>query len=214
VFTGLVQDVGKVVAVAGEQVRRLTVATALPAANFSVGESIAVNGVCLTVVDRQAGSFAVEAGAETLARTTMSDLRVGDGVHLERALALGERLGGHLVLGHVDGVGKVLLSHAESGGHALELSVPASLSPLVIEKGSIAVDGVSLTVNAVRGDRIGLFLIPETLRRTTLGARAVGSSVNLEVDVLGKYVARLIGPLLRGQLEPERLASELALEIG
>ena len=205
---------GRVQGVTGADVRRLTVSTALAAASFAIGESIAIDGVCLTVVERQAGSFSVEAGAETLARTTMAELRVGDGVHLERALALGERLGGHLVLGHVDGVGKVVVARPESGGHALELAVPASLLPFMLEKGSIAVDGVSLTVNSIRGDRIALFLIPETLRRTTLASRTVGASVNLEADVLGKYVARLIGPLLRGTVEPERLASGLAQEIG
>jgi riboflavin synthase len=214
VFTGLVQDVGRVVAVAGEQVRKLTVSTALPVSTFAVGESIAIDGVCLTVVDRQPSSFAVEAGAETLARTTVKDLAVGDPVHLERALALGDRLGGHLVLGHVDDVGHVSLSQAQKGGHALEVTVPTALLPFILEKGSITVDGVSLTVNSVRGDRIALFLIPETLRRTTLGGLEVGAAVNLETDILGKYVARLLGPMLRGQIEPERLANELALGVG
>jgi riboflavin synthase len=213
VFTGLIQDLGKVVAASGDEVRRLTVATALPAAQFAVGESIAVDGVCLTVVERGAGTFSVEAGAETLARTTVQALRVGDHVHLERALAMGERLGGHLVLGHVDAVAKVGSARDEAGGRYLELIAPASLLPLVLEKGSIAVDGVSLTVNGVRGDRFSVFLIPETLRRTKLGSLATGAMVNLETDILGKYVARLMGPLMRRQLEPDKLASGLVLEI-
>jgi riboflavin synthase len=213
VFTGLVQDTGRVLAVAGEQPRRLTITTALPAASFALGESIAIDGVCLTVVDRQGDTFTVEAGAETLARTTLGAVQARDLVHLERALALGERLGGHLVLGHVDGVGQVMLSKPEAGGHALEIGAPRAVVPFVLEKGSIAVDGVSLTVNAVREDRFSVYLIPETLRRTTLGTRRAGAKVNLEADVLGKYVARLIGPLLRGQIAPEQLANELAAEI-
>src|SRR5450755_3689788 len=126
---------GRVVGATGEQVRKLTVSTGLPVSSFAAGESIAIDGACLTVVDRQASSFGVEAGAETLARTTLKDLQVGDPVHLERALALGERLGGHLVLGHVDGVGKVALSQAQEGGHALEVTVPAALLPFILEKG-------------------------------------------------------------------------------
>jgi riboflavin synthase len=213
VFTGLVQDLGEVVEASGDAVRRLTIATALPVKEFATGESIAVDGVCLTVAERGEGTFTVEAGAETLSRTTVRYLRAGDRVHLERALALGERLGGHLVLGHVDAVAKVALVRSEASGHYLEVIAPSSLLPLILEKGSIAIDGVSLTVNAVRGDRVSLLLIPETLRRTKLGEQGPGSAVNLETDILGKYVTRLIGPILRRQLEPERLASELALEI-
>ena len=171
--------------VAGEQLRRLNIATALPAASFTLGESIAIDGVCLTVVDRQGDTFAVEAGAETLARTTLSALKAGDLVHLERALALGERLGGHLVLGHVDGVGQVTLSKPDAGGHALEIGAPPAVVPFVLEKGSITVDGVSLTVNAVREDRFSVYLIPETLRRTVLGTKRAGARVNLEADILG-----------------------------
>ncbi len=212
-FTGLVQDLGEVIEASGEEVRRLSIATKLPVGEFAEGESIAVDGVCLTVVARGSGTFGVEAGSETLACTTVRSLRPGDRVHLERAMAMGERLGGHLVLGHVDAVAKVAVTRSEPGGHYLEVAAPSSLLPLILDKGSIAIDGVSLTVNVIRGDRLSVLLIPETLRRTKLAALPQGAAVNLETDILGKYVARLLGPILRRQLEPERLASELALEI-
>ncbi len=161
--------------------------------DFALGESIALNGVCLTVVETAEGFFSVEAGAETLARTTVGRWAVGERVHLERALALGDRLGGHLVLGHVDGVGRVKESRAEQGGWLLEIEAPPEVEPFLLPKGSVAVDGVSLTVNRVEGDRFSLFLIPETLKRTTLPQLKVGAEVNLEADILGKYVARLLG---------------------
>jgi riboflavin synthase len=192
-FTGLIQDLGTVRQADGSGPRRLSIATALPAKSFALGESIALNGVCLTVVSTADGQFAVEAGAETLSKTTVGLWRAGTRVHLERALAIGDRLGGHLVLGHVDGKGQVRTSRAEQGGWLLEIAAPSSVEPFLLPKGSIAVDGVSLTVNQVRDPVFSVFLIPETLRRTALPALAVGAEVNLEADILGKYVARLLG---------------------
>ena len=192
-FTGLIQDVGTVRRLSGASPKLVEVACALPTASFTIGESIALNGVCLTVVKSGEGDFAVEAGAETLAKTTVGRWTVGKRVHLERALALGDRLGGHLVLGHVDGVGRVTESRAEQGGWLLEIEAPPEVGPFLLPKGSVAVDGVSLTVNRVAGDRFSLFLIPETLKRTTLPQLRAGGEVNLEADILGKYVARLLG---------------------
>jgi riboflavin synthase len=193
VFTGLIQDLGTVRRVSGAAPKTLEIATALPAASFKLGESIALNGVCLTVVKVGEGFFAVEAGAETLAITTIDEWAVGRRVHLERALALGDRLGGHLVLGHVDGVGGVVESMAEQGGWLLKIDAPPAVLPFLLSKGSVAVDGVSLTVNRVRDTFFWVFLIPETLKRTALGDLRSGSDVNLEADILGKYVARLLG---------------------
>jgi len=195
-FTGLIQDLGTVRRVSGASphaLKTIEIACTLPAASFTIGESIALNGVCLTVVGRGEGFFAVEAGAETLAKTTIGGWRVGQRVHLERALALGDRLGGHLVLGHVDGVGRVAESRAEQGGWLLEIEAPPEVEPFLLPKGSVAVDGVSLTVNRVTGSDFSVFLIPETLKRTTLPELREGSEVNLEADILGKYVARLLG---------------------
>ncbi len=193
-FTGLVQDVGTIREARGPAPLRLAISTALPAERFELGESVAVNGVCLTVIERGPGRFVVEAGAETLARSTLSAASLGREVHLERAIALGDRLGGHLVLGHVDGVGRVAAVRAEPSGRFLEIEAPPAVAPFLLEKGSIAVDGVSLTLNGVGSDRFDVFLIPETLRKTRLGGLDPGDRVNLEADVIGKYVARLLGP--------------------
>ncbi len=192
-FTGLVQDIGVVLEATGTSPLRLHIETKLPAAQFAVGESIAVDGVCLTVVERSRAGFAVEAAAETLARTTIRGWGRGRRVNLERALAVGDRLGGHMVLGHVDDKGRVTASRAEGGGRWVEVEAPAAVVPFLLEKGSIAIDGVSLTINGVDGHRFHVLLIPETLARTNLGERQVGAAVNLEADVIGKYVARLLG---------------------
>lgn len=192
-FTGLVQDLGTVASLVRGPMTRVAVATALPAHEFALGESVALDGACLTVVARSQGRFEVEASPETLSRTTLGWWSPGTRVNLERALTLADRLGGHLVLGHVDAVGKVLSRRTEGGSLVLELSIDRALAPLVVEKGSVAVDGVSLTVNAAGEDRFAVQLIPETQRRTTLSEKGVGAAVNVETDVLGKYVARLLG---------------------
>ncbi|HEY3452219.1 MAG TPA: riboflavin synthase [Myxococcales bacterium] len=192
-FTGLVQDLGTVASLARGPMTRVAVSTALPAHEFALGESIALDGACLTVVSRTQGRFEVEASPETLRRTTLGSWAPGTRVNLERALQLSDRLGGHLVLGHVDAVSRVLSRRTEGGSQVLEFALERALAPFLIEKGSIAVDGVSLTVNSVGEDRFAVQLIPETQRRTTLSDKGVGAPVNLETDVLGKYVARLLG---------------------
>jgi riboflavin synthase len=192
-FTGLITDIGVVERITPRAggVRLVIRPNALPVDDLALGESIASSGACLTVVERGAGLMAFDAVPETLARTVIGGWRPGTRVNLERALRLSDRLGGHLVAGHVDAVGEVLARRPEGQGARLTISLPASLAPLVAEKGSIAVDGVSLTVAAAGRDRFEVALIPETLARTTLGEAAPGRPVNLEADVLARQVARL-----------------------
>ena len=192
-FTGIVEDLGTVREVRrGAESARLRIATALPLAEVREGDSVAVDGACLTVVRTEGDVFHVDAAVETLAKTTLGARRAGDRVHLELAMRLSDRLGGHLVTGHVDGTGEILSK--TSHGPALELTyrAPRDLLRYLVAKGSIAVDGVSLTVNAVEGDRFRVVLIPHTLEKTHLGARAPGTKVNLEADLIGKYVERLM----------------------
>lgn len=190
-FTGLIQDVGVIERVVPGGMTDLWIRTALGAASFALGESITVDGACLTVVERGGEIFKVQAAPETLRRTTMGELRPGSRVNLERALALGDRLGGHLVAGHVDAVSEVLETRPEGGSWVMTFRLPPELAPYFIGKGSVAVDGISLTVNEVLPDRFSVQLIPETQARTTLRSKGVGSRVNLEADMIGKYVARL-----------------------
>jgi riboflavin synthase len=190
-FTGLVQDMGTVERVHPGGTCDFWINTRLGAPTFERGESIAVEGVCLTVVERAGDAFLVQAAQETLRRTTLESLRAGDRVNLERALRLGDRLGGHLVQGHVDAVGELLSRRSEGSSWVLTFSLPSSLRTCFIEKGSVCIDGVSLTVTQVEPDRFSVMLIPETQARTTLGHKSVGARVNLEGDLIGKYVARL-----------------------
>ncbi|HEY7724965.1 MAG TPA: riboflavin synthase [Anaeromyxobacteraceae bacterium] len=209
-FTGLVSDLGTVERVAPRQggARLALRPRALSADDLAQGESVCCSGACLTVVERGGGLVAFDAVPETLARTTLGSWRPGTAVNLERALRLSDRLGGHLVAGHVDAVGEVLSAEPEGQGVRLAVSLPASIAPLVAEKGSIAVDGVSLTVARAGRDRFEVALIPETLARTTLGAAAPGTRVNLEADVVARHVARLrefgLGP---AGLDEARLAA-------
>src|SRR5215218_2029677 len=190
-FTGLIQDVGTLEQVLPGGMTDLWIRTRLGAGSFVLGESIAVDGACLTVVERGGDRFRVQAAPETLRRTTLGDLRPGARVNLERALALGDRLGGHLVAGHVDAVSEVLETRAEGGSWVMAFALSAELAPFFVEKGSVAIDGISLTVNSVGTDRFSVQLIPETQERTGLQAKGVGARVNLEADLIGKYVARL-----------------------
>jgi riboflavin synthase len=192
-FTGLVSDMGVVERIAPRQggARLALRPRALPVDALALGESVACSGVCLTVVERGGGVVSFDAVPETLARTTLAGWRPGTAVNLERALALSDRLGGHLVQGHVDAVGQVLSRTPEGQGARLRVALPASIAPLVAEKGSIAVDGVSLTVAAAGRDWFEVALIPETLARTTLGEARPGTPVNLEADVVARHVARL-----------------------
>ncbi|GHG83342.1 riboflavin synthase [Comamonas sp. JC664] len=200
-FTGLIQDLGRVERVIPGGMTDLWIHTALGASAFELGESIAVNGACLTVVECAGDSFRVQAAPETLRRTTLGTVQPGDAVNLERALALGDRLGGHLVSGHVDAVSEVLETYPEGGSWVMGFRLPEALAPYFIEKGSVAIDGISLTVNTLEADRFRVQLIPETQERTTLKSRGVGAKVNLEADQIGKYVARLFA-LQRGQGAP------------
>jgi riboflavin synthase len=192
-FTGLVSDMGAVERLVPRQGgARLTLRPrAMDTSALALGESVACSGVCLTVVERGGGLVSFDAVPETLSRTTVGAWRPGSLVNLERAVAVGDRLGGHIVQGHVDAVGEVLARVAEGQGARLAISLPAAIAPLVAEKGSIAVDGVSLTVATAGRDRFEIALIPETLARTTLGDARPGTKVNLEVDVVARHVARL-----------------------
>jgi riboflavin synthase len=195
VFTGIVEELGRVVAVEhGAQSARLTVEGPLVAADAVHGASIAVDGVCLTVVDHEDARFTVDVMAETLSRSALAAVRPGQRVNLERAMPADGRFGGHVVQGHVDGTGRVVAREPGDRWEVVTIAVPPELSPYVVEKGSVTVDGVSLTVSGL-DDAAGTFsvsLIPTTLELTTLGHRAVGDLVNLEVDVLAKYVERLL----------------------
>jgi riboflavin synthase len=192
-FTGLIESLGRVQRVVpGTGGTRLTIATELPVAAMRDGESVAVDGVCLTVAPRRAGkAFEAYAIPETLSRTTLSDLRPGDEVHLERALALGDRLGGHLVQGHVDAVARVMALRRRGDDVRLTISLPAAVRRLVALKGSIAVHGVSLTVSAVDRRAFEVALIPETLARTKLGRLRPGNRLNLEADLIARYLEAL-----------------------
>ncbi len=192
-FTGIVSSQGRVVS------RRdlpggvtLTIAPETPLGELPLGASVACAGVCLTVTEATATGFTVEASRETLAKTTLGGWGMGERVNLERALKVGDELGGHIVLGHVDGVGRVRAFAADGNSHRLAVEAPPGLLPFIAAKGSIALDGVSLTVNQVDADAFGVMVIPYTLAHTSLGRLAVGAPVNLEVDVLARYAARLL----------------------
>ena len=195
-FTGLIEEVGTVAALRaprGGQLQRMELKADLVLEDAAVGDSSDINGACHTVVELLAGEgFAVESVAETLARTTMGQLRAGDRVNLERSLRPTDRLGGHLVLGHVDGVGTVRRFEAVGGGRVLEVTPPAELSRYIAFKGSIAVDGISLTIADLLDESFTIAIIPHTLQHTNLSQVRPGSRVNLEVDVLARYVERLM----------------------
>lgn len=190
-FTGIVTDIGRVRKV--EQTardRRYEVETVWDTSGIDLGASISHAGCCLTVTEKGPGWFAVEVSGETLSKTNLGDWTEGHRVNLERAAKLGDELGGHIVSGHVDGLGKVVSITPEGGSHRIEIEAPAPLHRFIAPKGSITVDGVSLTVNAVEGRVFGLNIIPHTWEATTLGGLKVGDAVNLEIDMLARYLAR------------------------
>jgi riboflavin synthase len=192
VFTGLVQGMGSVSGIErSDGGARITIATPL-VPELNAGDSIAINGVCLTAVDLAGDSFVADAMNETLARSSLGDLAPASTVNLELPLRATDRLGGHVVQGHVDGVGEVLDQHDDGFARRIRIGAPAEVLRYVVEKGSIAVDGVSLTVTEVDDRSFTVSLIPETLERTTLGGIGAGRRVNLEVDVLAKYVEKLM----------------------
>ncbi len=200
-FTGIITDVGQVRSVAVPKSgnaadRKFVIATRFDTAGIDLGASIACNGCCLTVTEKGKNDgdwFAVEASNETLSRTTLSLWQAGTPVNLERSLKLGDELGGHLVYGHVDGMARIVERRPEAGSVRFVIETPDELASYIAEKGSVALDGVSLTVNQVDGRRFGVNIISHTQSETTFGGLLQGAEVNLEVDMLARYVARLIG---------------------
>ncbi|MFG2870544.1 riboflavin synthase [Streptomyces sp. NPDC048338] len=197
-FTGIVEELGEVTAVERlADASRFRLRGPLVTEGAKHGDSIAVNGVCLTVVEFGNGEFTADVMAETLLRSSLGALEVGSRVNLERPMAVGDRLGGHIVQGHVDGTGSILDRTPSENWEIVRIALPAHLSRYVVEKGSITVDGVSLTVVEAADDWFSISLIPTTLALTTLGIKRSGDPVNLEVDVIAKYVERLLGPNAR-----------------
>lgn len=192
-FTGIITDVGRVRAVERQGDTRFTIETAFDTETVPIGASIAHSGVCLTVIEKGPGWFVVQASGETLSKTTLGSWDAGTRINLERALKVGDELGGHIVSGHVDGVGELAAIRPDGESIRLTFAVPASLSKYIASKGSVAIDGVSLTVNEVEGDSFGVNIIPHTQTATTFGTLKVGDRVNLEIDMLARYVARLAG---------------------
>jgi riboflavin synthase len=194
-FTGIVEELGEVVYLtdAGGDSAVIAVRGPVVASDARHGDSISVNGVCLTVIDNVGGVFTADVMGETLRRSSLGALRGGSPVNLERAATVGSRLGGHLVQGHVDGVGRILAREPADEWEVVRFSLPTELARYVVEKGSITVDGVSLTVMAVTDDTFSVGLIPTTLKLTVLGSKTVGDPVNLEVDVIAKYVEKMLG---------------------
>jgi len=192
-FTGIVTDVGRIAGIETREFgRRLTVETAYDTSGIDIGASIACNGACLTVVEKTASSFSADVSGETLDKTTSGGWGVGTRINLERALRAVDELGGHLVLGHVDGVGQVSAIEREGDNHRVGIKVPDALKYYVASKGSITVDGVSLTVNEVDNAEFGVNIIPHTRDNTSFADFVVGTGVNVEVDVIARYVARLL----------------------
>ena len=195
-FTGIITDVGRVRAVRPGGDTAFTIATAFDTDDIAIGASIACAGVCLTVTERGQGWFAVQASAETLSRTTLGAWREGTSVNLERALKLGDELGGHILSGHVDAVAEIVSRRPEGDSVRFVFAVPPPFDKAVAPKGSVALDGVSLTVNEVEGSRFGVNIIPYTLTHTGFGEAAPGQQMNLEIDPIARYVARLLGERL------------------
>jgi len=191
-FTGIITDVGRVRRLRRGELLELTIATAFDAAAITIGASIACSGACLTVVAVEPGAFAVQASAETLTCTTLGDWVEGTPVNLEKSLRLGDELGGHLVLGHVDGTARIVERRPEAESVRFAFEAPEELAPFIAPKGSVALDGVSLTVNEVARNRFGVNIIPHTLACTNLGSLQAGQRMNLEVDLMARYVARLL----------------------
>jgi riboflavin synthase len=190
-FTGIITDIGKVRAIKDtNRDRRFEIETTYDLATIDIGASIAHSGCCLTVVEKGEGWFAVEVSGESLSLTTLDQWTVGGRVNLERATKVGDELGGHIVSGHVDGLGEVVAVTVEGGSHRVKIRVPRPLHRYIAPKGSIAVEGVSLTVNEVEDDVFGINIIPHTWDVTTLGQIVAGARVNLEIDVLARYAAR------------------------
>lgn len=193
-FTGIILAIGKITLIQPHQGDyRLTIDTgALPLNDVMIGDSIAVNGVCLTVIKLGAHFFCADVSNESISKTTLAEIQIGTPVNLELALTLAMRLGGHLVSGHVDGVGKVVKNKADARSIRLTIKFPEPLKKYIAEKGSICIDGISLTVNEVIAEELSVNIVPHTLKQTTLGQIKIGANVNLEVDLLARYLEKLM----------------------
>lgn len=194
-FTGIITDVGRVRQIQDRGDTHIVIATQYDVSRVEVGASIACSGCCLTVTDKGSAQdrwFSVTASAETLSKTTIASWKIGDPVNLERPLHVGDELGGHIVTGHVDGVAEAIEISPEGESIRMVFEAPQALARFIASKGSVALDGASLTVNEVEGTRFGVNIIPHTLKVTTFGALAKGAKVNLEVDLLARYVSRLV----------------------
>lgn len=192
-FTGIIEELGEVVAIENQDdAKRITFAGSVTTEDLNRGDSIAICGACLTAVEIEGKRFTADVMNETLRLTNLGDLKVGDKVNLERAMNAATRFGGHMVLGHVDGVGEVISREPSENWDWVRIRIPADLMKYVVLKGSITLDGISLTVNEVGEDFVGLSLIPETLRLTTLGSKQPGDKINVEADVMAKHIERLL----------------------
>jgi len=191
-FTGIITDLGRVRRLRRGDLLDLTIATTFDTSVIPLGASIACSGACLTVVAVEPGAFSVQASVETLARTSLGEWEEGTPVNLERSLRLGDELGGHLVLGHVDGLARIVERRAETESVRFVFEVPEELAPFIAPKGSVALDGVSLTINEVSGNRFGVNIIPHTLTCTNFGFARPGQRMNIEIDLIARYVARLL----------------------
>lgn len=192
-FTGIIEELGRIVSIEDQpDAKRITIEGPLVTSDVNRGDSIAVNGTCLTAVEIESGHFTADVMHETLRLTSLGAAKVGDVVNLERAMNAATRFGGHVVQGHVDGLGHIVSREPSDNWEWVRVSIPAELTKYVVLKGSITIDGVSLTVNEIEGNVVGLSLIPETLRLTTLGAKTVGHPVNIEADIMAKHIERLL----------------------
>jgi len=211
-FTGIIEDKGKVLKIEYRgQEKRLTVELPPHLTEVQLGDSININGVCLTIVRKQKRAIELDLSQETLQKTVLGELKEGIQVNLERALKLTDRLGGHIVTGHIDGIGVIAEKRKERDFLQLEIRIPESVSRYVVQKGSIAIDGISLTVNEFLGAEIRMTLIPYTIEKTTLVDKRVGDRVNVEADILGKYVEKLLD---RGNKKPGEVDSSFLKEHG
>ena len=193
-FTGLVEDIGTIKSNQNNPAgKRIVIETALPTEEIKLGDSVAIDGVCLTVIQIEGKRLHFDVSQESLLRSTLGEKKVSDKVHLERALRLSDRLGGHIVQGHVDGVGQITKLTPRGEATQIDFACPAKVGKYLIEKGSVAIDGISLTVNERSDESFSVVLIPHTLEKTTLGSKGVGGKVNLEIDLIAKYVERLLG---------------------
>ena len=211
-FTGIIENKGRVLRLEYRGLgKRLVLEMPQDLTDVQLGDSININGVCLTIADKKGQTIEVDLSSETIQKTATGDLKEGDFVNLERALKLTDRLGGHIVTGHVDGIGIIVEKRRETDSVHLRIRIPKAILRYIVQKGSIAIDGISLTVNECQDDEIQMALIPFTIERTTLVTKKVGDRVNVEADILGKYVEKMLDPWGR---ESKKMAHSLLEEHG